>query len=117
MLIMNLVGLAVIVLIVWWFWLYNPKATSILKMDVEITVKDGVYSPALISIPANTPIKLRFFREDESPCAETLLIPQLEVSEQLLLHKETEITLPALVNGEYRFHCQMNMYKGVIRVF
>lgn len=116
MLIANIVGLATIALIIWWFWLYKPEAKSALKTDVEIIVKDGVYSPAMINVPTGKPIQLRFTRLDESPCAEMLLIPELEISEQLLVNKETEIVLPALTIGEYKFHCQMNMYNGVINV-
>lgn len=115
MLIANIVGLATIALIIWWFWLYKPKAKSALKTDVEVIVKDGVYSPALLNVPTGKPIKLRFTRLDESPCAEMLLIPELDISEQLLIKKQTEIVLPALTSGEYKFHCQMNMYKGLIR--
>lgn len=116
MLIANIVGLATIALIIWWFWLYKPEAKSALKTDVEIIVKDGVYSPAMIKVPTGKPIKLTFTRFDESPCAEMLLIPELDINEQLLVKKQTEIVLPALTSGEYKFHCQMNMYNGVINV-
>ena len=32
-------------------------------------------------------------RKDQSPCAETMLIPSLEISEQLKLNEITQITL------------------------
>ncbi|BFT29544.1 hypothetical protein D210916BOD24_07200 [Alteromonas sp. D210916BOD_24] len=116
MLVINVMGLALIVFIVWWFWLYTPKAIVSSDNDVLITVNNGVYSPSTISVSVNKPITLRFIRTDASPCAEMLLIPELAISAQLPLNEETDIKLPALLRGEYAFHCQMNMYKGMIKV-
>ncbi|WP_371373425.1 cupredoxin domain-containing protein [Thalassotalea aquiviva] len=112
----NVLGLLFIALIIWWFWLYKAKAVSNIENDVLIEVKDGGYSPSVITVSANQPIKLRFMRTDASPCAEMLLIPQLEISKQLRLNQQTHIDLSKLRPGEYEFHCQMNMYKGVLKV-
>jgi plastocyanin domain-containing protein len=55
-------------------------------------------------------------RRDQSPCSETLLIPELQISDTLPLNKLKTIQLPALAAGEYAFHCQMQMYRGLIMV-
>jgi len=116
MLWINLIGLIVIGLIVWWFWLYQTKATYVQDGSIEIRVKDGVYQPANITVPANESVQLLFYREDATPCAETLLIPELDISETLVLNKRVAITIPASNAGNYSFHCQMQMYRGTLIV-
>lgn len=116
MVMINILGFALIALIVWWFWLYKPDKTIVKNNEIVIEVKDGIYSPASIQVCANQPITLKFLRKDQSPCSEMLLIPLLEVSEQLKLNEITQINLPVLSPGEYEFHCQMQMYRGVLKV-
>jgi plastocyanin domain-containing protein len=116
MLFINLAGVGLIALIVWWFWLYKPKETELNDTEVVITVENGVYSPARIKVSANQPVEIKFIRKDPSPCAESLLIPDLQVSEMLPLNKVKTILLPALSAGDYAFHCQMQMYRGQIKV-
>ena len=116
MLFINLAGIALIALIIWWFWLYKPKETELSDADLVITVENGTYSPSRIKVPAGSPVEIKFMRKDPSPCSETLLIPDLQVSDTLPLNKVKTIQLPALSAGEYAFHCQMQMYRGQITV-
>ena len=92
------------------------KALGLDDKSLVIAVENGVYSPARIKVAAGNAIEIKFLRKDPSPCAETLLIPDLDVSEMLPLDKEKVIHLPALEPGEYAFHCQMQMYRGQITV-
>lgn len=116
MLIINIAGLLLIALIVWWFWLYKPKETQLVNNDVVVMVENGIYVPSRIKLPANKIVTLEFLRKDASPCAEMLLIPDLQISEILLLNKPSKIVLPAMPSGKYDFHCQMQMYRGQIIV-
>lgn len=116
MMLINLLGLLLIAVIVWWFWLFNEKDVSMSDNDITITVKDGVYQPARIKLPAGEPTTLRFLRKDASPCAATVLVPDFEISTELPLNKVSALVLPALSKGEYPFHCQMQMYKGILVV-
>lgn len=111
---MNIIGLCLIFLIVWWFWL--SKASTVTKANdlIEIKVKDGVYQPPFIQVKANHPITLRFIREDASPCAEVVVFSTLNINEQLPLHKAKDIVLTLQDVGEYEFTCQMGMYRGKI---
>ena len=111
----NLAGAALIALIVWWFWLYKPREQAVGDEGLVILVENGSYHPAHIKIPANRPTELQFLRKDPSPCAEMVLLPDLEISESLPLDKTRKILLPPMKPGEYQFHCQMQMYRGVIR--
>ncbi|MEM0516220.1 cupredoxin domain-containing protein [Pseudoalteromonas sp. YIC-827] len=116
MIIINILGLALIALIIWWFWLYKPRQTQVQEQPLTIEVKDGVYTPAAIQVAAHQTVTLNFLRKDHSPCSEMLLIPSLGVSEQLALDKVTSVTLSDLAPGEYAFHCQMQMYRGTLTV-
>lgn len=116
MILVNLAGLGLIALIVWWFWLYQPPQTALDEAGLLILVENGTYQPSHIKVPANQPFSLQFVRKDASPCAEMLLIPDLQLSETLPLNKTKRIDLPALAKGQYDFHCQMQMYRGQLTV-
>jgi plastocyanin domain-containing protein len=116
MLIVNAAGVALIGLIVWWFWLYKAKEAAVDDAALVIVVDNGTYQPARIKIAANQATQLHFLRKDASPCSEMLLFPQLDISESLPLDKPRTIQLPPLAEGEYEFHCQMQMYRGLLTV-
>lgn len=116
MLMVNLVGIALIALIVWWFWLYKPNEVAAGAEQLLIVVEHGSYQPAHIKLQANKPIELQFLRKDANPCSETVLFPTLEISESLPLNRAVRIVLPPLEEGDYEFHCQMQMYRGTLKV-
>ena len=116
MIIVSLAGLALIALVVWWFWLYKPTEVALDDEALVIVVENGTYQPSHIKLPANQAAELQFLRKDDSPCSEMLLLPVLEISENLPLNKLTRISLPPLAAGEYEFHCQMQMYRGLLKV-
>jgi plastocyanin domain-containing protein len=116
MMIINLIGLLLIGLIVWWFWLYKPEETKVGEQGIIITVENGTYSPSRITVAAGSPVDIQFLRKDQSPCSETLLIPDLQISDVLPQNKLKTIQLPAMKAGTYDFHCQMQMYRGQITV-
>lgn len=116
-LLINLLGLALIVGIVWWFWLSKRAAPAAVAPAASvIMVKDGVYEPERIKVPAHEETTLHFLREDPSPCAEYVVFADLDVNAQLAVGEETEVKLPAMEAGEYPFTCQMQMYRGTLVV-
>ena len=113
----NISGLALIALIVWWFWLYRPdQSLQRAKSGLKITISEGVYTPARFSIPKEIAFELQFERFDETPCAETVVFPALDISKNVPVGKTITIELPPLKPGAYDFHCQMQMYKGQVVV-
>ena len=113
----NILGLSLIGFIIYWFWFSTQKA--VLAADdgiIDIKVKDGVFTPGFVEIISNKPFKLRFQREDASPCAESVVFAQLNISRQLHLGKTTEIPLNIAEKGSYDFTCQMGMYQGKLIV-
>ena len=116
MMIVNIAGLALITLIIWWFWLYQPREIELTDNSLVIVVENGVYQPAHIKLPSHQASELQFLRRDPSPCSETVLFPSLDISESLTLNKSIKINLPPMEKGEYEFHCQMQMYRGLLKV-
>ena len=112
MLWINLAGAALIALIVWWFWIYKSGSVAMQDGAIEILVKDGVYQPSKIRLPANQKATLIFTRVDSSPCSESLQIPDLDINASLTLNKKVNVTIPPIEPGRHAFHCQMKMYVG-----
>ena len=117
MMIINLIGLVLIGLVVWWFWLYNPaKAVDTSTEDITIIVDNGIYQPARVKVEAGRETSLKFLRKDGSPCASTVLFPEFEVNADLPLDSTKSVSLPPMSSGEYPFHCPMKMYSGILVV-
>ena len=117
MMIINIVGFLFIGLIVWWFWLYTPKGAVNSNIEtITIVLENGVYTPSRLKAVQGKALTLQFLRKDPSSCAETVLFPDVEISQELPLNVSTSVTLPAMTAGEYAFHCPMKMYLGVLVV-
>ena len=116
MLAINIAGLLLIALIVWWFWLYKSESDTKSGGDAVIHVANGIYDPAHISITSGQPSTLRFLRMDESPCAAVVVFADLDMSQELTVGEVSEVALPALPPGKYPFTCQMQMYRGDLTV-
>jgi plastocyanin domain-containing protein len=112
----NVIGLVLIGVIVWWFWLSKAKTIQANQNVIQIIVKDGVYTPARIQAKANKPITIEFLRQDQSACSEYVVFSNLDVHEQLPLNQPHSIHLGKLAPGTYPFACQMNMYAGELVV-
>lgn len=113
----NVVGLVLIALIVWWFWLYKPQSVQVSDQNaIDIVVENGVYNPAHVRVPAGKPLRLRFLRKDQSPCAAMVVFADFNISEELSLNKPKEIELRPENPGRYSFTCQMQMYRGELEV-
>jgi plastocyanin domain-containing protein len=116
MLIINSLGVLLIIGIVWWFWLYKPAEVSAAEGVITVIVENGTYKPSRIRLAENQAAIIRFQRKDASPCSGTVLFPDFQISEELPLNKNKEISLPIMRAGSYPFHCQMQMYRGEIVV-
>lgn len=117
MMIINLIGLALIAFIIWWFWLYKPaKPADVSIENITVVANNGVYQPSIIKVAAEKQTTLIFLRKDANPCADTVLFPAFDISVELPLARNKSVQLPAMPSGEYQFHCPMKMYTGVLLV-
>ena len=110
----NIAGLVVAGLIVWWFWLSKPKPQRAASGVIDIVVDAGVYTPARIEVAVGQPVTLRFLRKDPNPCAEKVLFDELGVSADLPVGQPVELGITLPQTGEYAFTCQMQMYRGTL---
>lgn len=111
----NVSGVIVIGLIVWWFWVAKPRSRKETgAQPIDVLVDNGVYTPARIEVPVGRPIVLRFLRKDPSPCAEKVEFDDFSISADLPVGEKTSVTVVPQEAGEYEFTCQMKMYRGVL---
>lgn len=112
----NIIGIILIALIVWWFWIKKPRSVKVSSNEVEIVVDNGVYSPSNIELKLGQSVKLKFLRRDPSPCAEKVIFEELGLSLDLPVNKAVDITINPEKSGDYVFNCQMKMYIGHLNV-
>ncbi len=74
----------------------------------HITVKGG-YAPAVVQVPAGSPIRLDFDRQESGECSSHVVFPDLGIDRALPAFDTTQLMLPALAPGIYPFACGMNM--------
>lgn len=112
----NLAGLALIGLVVWWFFLYSTKQVQVKGDTMTVSVENGVYIPDVIEIQAGRPVTLNFLRKDDTSCAEVVVFDGLNVSAHLPVDETTPVALNVKTPGVYAFTCQMGMYRGKLIV-
>lgn len=115
--IINLIGIALFVAVILWFWVMPTRSSSAVVSEneiIDIQVEDGVYKPSSIQVDVGKPITLRFIRKDSSPCASIVIFDGLDLSQELPINQSEDIKLTVSQSGEYKFSCQMGMYQGVL---
>ena len=113
-------GIALSVLIVWFFWLAPKGQTRVSAgtsgvQEVAVTVKGG-YTPDIIVVKAGQPLRMRFTRQESSSCSETVLFPDFNQSAKLPEGQEVLVEFTPEKAGEYGFQCQMGMLRGKLIV-
>ncbi len=116
----NAAGLALIGLIVWYFWLSKPDGivagvTSDGAQEAFIVVKGG-YSPHTIRVSTGTPVRLIFNRQEDDPCSERVVLDAFGVSADLPQGNNVPVVFTPVEPGEYEFACQMGMLRGKVVV-
>ncbi len=118
--IVNLVGVALIALIVWYFWLSSNEGTAatVTAGGVQETrvVVHGGYSPDTIRVRAGQKVRLLFTRQDADPCSEKVVFDDFGVSADLPTGVEVPVEFVPDRPGEYEFACQMGMLRGKVIV-
>jgi len=115
----NVLGAALIVWVVWYFWLSHSAGV---QADVSggfqsaLVVVRGGYTPDTIVVERGRPVRLIFRREESAPCSERVIIPGFDRSAVLFEGEEVPIEFLPTQRGEYPFACQMGMLRGRIVV-
>jgi plastocyanin domain-containing protein len=82
---------------------------------IKVTVT-GEYSPARIVVKKDQPVRLRFYREDDSECTAQVVFEDFQIKQDLAVRKETVVELTPTKEGEFVFVCGMGMMKGKLVV-
>lgn len=109
-------GLALILFIVWYFFLSARETVSAVSSAggvqvVDVTVKGG-YTPAIIEVEQGKPVQLNFFRDEEASCSEELVFPEFHIRRELPAHQTILVELFPEKTGSFEFTCGMHMLRG-----
>jgi len=118
--VVDVVGLALIAFIIWFFWLVKQKGvratlTSGGYQEQMVLVKGG-YTPDVIVVERGKPVRLNFVRQESASCSEMVLLPAFNKNAQLPEGQTVPVEFLPTEPGEYDFACQMGMFRGKLVV-
>lgn len=118
-LIVNAIGISLIALIVWYFWLYRREGVQVADIggvqEVKINVKGG-YDPDVIVVKQGKPVRLHFNRQESAMCSEMVVFDKIDQSAKLPEGEVVTIDFTPHQRGEIPFQCQMGMLRGKVIV-
>ena len=113
-------GLALIALIVWFFWLKRaPGVRAALTSggyQEQMVLVRGGYTPDVIVVQAGKPVRLSFVRQESASCSEQVLLPAWGKSVALPEGETVRVEFLPKERGEFEFACQMGMFRGKLIV-
>lgn len=112
-------GIGLIGFVLWYFFgereAANVGANEAGVQEIRITVKGG-YSPDVIAVKQNKPVRLNFYRDETASCSETVIFGDFGIAKNLPAHQITAIEFTPEKSGEFTFTCGMNMLRGKLVV-
>jgi plastocyanin domain-containing protein len=118
--VVDVIGVALIGSIVWFFWLVKAKGvkaglTGGGYQEQLVLVKGG-YTPDVIVVERGKPVRLNFLRQESASCSEMVLFPAFNRSAALPEGETVPVEFLPTDAGEYDFQCQMGMLRGKLIV-
>lgn len=117
--VINSVAIALIIGIIWYFWLYRKQGVAVAEVmgvqEVTITVKGG-YNPDVIVVKRGKPVRLLFNRQESSLCSEMVVLDSIGKSARLPEGETVAVEFTPQEAGEIPFQCQMGMLRGKLIV-
>ena len=116
----TLLGLALVALIVWFFWLKRSKGLRAAEttggyQEAMILVKGG-YTPDTIVVRSGRPVRLNFRREETASCSDKVIFADFQKSADLPTGQTVPVELMPKEPGEFAFGCPMGMFRGKLIV-
>lgn len=112
-------GFGLIVLTLWYFFGEREKVSAETNetgmQEIKVTVKGG-YSPDVIVVKKDVPVRLNFYRDETSSCSEQVVFGDFGIARDLPAFKTTTIEFTPEKTGEFTFACGMNMLRGKLIV-
>ena len=114
------IGLALVALIVWFFWLKRtPGVRAALTsggFQEQMVLVKGGYTPDVIVVQAGKTVRLSFVRQESASCSEQVLLPAWGKSAALPEGETVRVEFLPKERGEFEFACQMGMFRGKLIV-
>lgn len=112
-------SLILVGLILWYFFGEREKVAAGLSetgvQEIRVTVKGG-YSPDVIVVKQGVPVRLDFYRDENSSCTEQVIFGDFGIARTLPAFQTTPIEFTPDKAGEFTFACGMNMVRGKLVV-
>lgn len=112
-------GIGLIIFVLWYFFGEREATSAELSesgmQEIKVTVKGG-YSPDVIVVKENLPVRLNFYRDETSSCSEQVVFGDFGIVKDLPAFKTTPIEFTPDKTGEFTFACGMNMLRGKLIV-
>jgi plastocyanin domain-containing protein len=112
-------GTALIGLTLWYFFGEREQVAVEQNesglQEIKVTVKGG-YSPDVIVVKKDVPVRLNFYRDETSSCSEQVVFGDFGIAKDLPAFKTTPVEFTPDKAGEFNFVCGMNMLRGKLIV-
>ena len=112
-------GVASIAFVLWYFFGEKERVAAAVGasgvQEVKVTVKGG-YSPDVIVVKQNQPVKLDFYRDETASCSEQVIFGDFGIARDLPAFKTTSVEFTPEKEGEFTFTCGMNMMRSTLVV-
>lgn len=112
-------GVALIAFVLWYFFgereAVAAQAGESGVQEIKVTVKGG-YSPDVIVVKENQPVRLDFYRDETASCSDQVIFGDFGIARDLPAFKTTSIEFTPSKAGEFSFVCGMNMMRGKLIV-
>jgi plastocyanin domain-containing protein len=112
------VGVALIAFILWYFFGEREAVAANVQggvQEIKVIVKGG-YSPDVIVVKQNVPVRLDFYRDETASCSEDVIFGDFKIAKHLPAFKTTPVEFTPDKSGEFTFTCGMNMLRGKLIV-
>ena len=116
----TVLGLIAALWVVWFFFLGERRqvradATAGGPQCVRVVVKGG-YEPSVIVAERGRPLRIDFYRDENTGCSDTVVFGDFGISTGLAPYKTTAVEITPDRSGEFVFTCGMNMLRGKLIV-
>ncbi len=93
---------------------YTTAADGV--VEIPLVIENTQFVPQVVSIPADTPVRLVVDRREDNACSAQIYLPQLNILADLAPNGVTNVDIPATAPGTYTLTCGMSMMSGQLVV-
>jgi plastocyanin domain-containing protein len=112
-------GIAAVGWVIWYFFLGERRQVRAISaggvQQIRVQVKGG-YEPDVIVVEKGRPVRLDFYRDENSGCSDTVVFGDFGISRPLPAFQTTSVEFTPQKAGEFTFTCGMNMLRGKLIV-